>query len=163
MFIDKLKDLRIPAFHQSGWFDGDGIGTKLNYLAMAADGHLNQKLTIGPWGHADVASRSYAGQDFGKAAVVDLQRDYVRWFAHWLKGLDNGILRESLVSIFVMGSNRWLRGPTYPLPQNRFEKVYLSTGGRLSFTAPATARTTTTTIPQTPRPNPVPPKAAPIS
>ena len=26
-FLDKLKDVNIPVFHQSGWFDGDGIGT----------------------------------------------------------------------------------------------------------------------------------------
>ncbi|UCH94433.1 MAG: CocE/NonD family hydrolase, partial [Candidatus Aminicenantes bacterium] len=33
-FLDKLKDLDIPVFLQSGWYDGDGIGTKLNYLRL---------------------------------------------------------------------------------------------------------------------------------
>ena len=36
MFADKLKGFNIPVFHQSGWYDGDGIGTKMNYLKMAA-------------------------------------------------------------------------------------------------------------------------------
>jgi len=48
MFLDKLKDVNIPVFHQSGWYDGDGIGAKLNYLKMASYGHANQKLAIGP-------------------------------------------------------------------------------------------------------------------
>src|SRR6516165_254498 len=129
MFGDKLKDLAIPVFHQSGWFDGDGIGTKLNYLQMAAYGHKNQKLTIGPWEHTDTASQIAMFRDFGPEAAIDLQRDYLRWFDHWLQGMDNGIEKEPAVSLFVMGSNRWLRGPQYPLPQTQYEKLYLTSGG----------------------------------
>jgi hypothetical protein len=140
MFPGRLKDVRIPVFHQSGWFDGDGIGSKLNYLATASYGHVLQKLTIGPWPHADTASRSLGDRDFSGAAAIDLQRDYLRWFDYWLKGMDNGILKEPLVSMFVMGSNRWLHGATYPLPETRFEKLYLAGGGRLTFTPPTGAQ-----------------------
>lgn len=129
-FLDRLSEVRIPVFHQSGWFDGDGIGTKLNYLRMTAAGHPYQKLVLGPWGHSDTAARAFAGRDFGPEAAIDLPRDYLRWFDYWLKGVDNGIAREPLVSLFVMGSNRWLRGPSYPLPQTRFEKWYLASGGK---------------------------------
>jgi putative CocE/NonD family hydrolase len=129
-FLDKLKDVNIPAFHQSGWFDGDGIGTKLNYLRMKENGHANQKLTIGPWGHTDTSARKLGDHDFGPQAVIDLQRDYLRWFDFWLKGVDNGITREPLVSIFVMGTNQWLHGNSYPLPETKFTKLYFSGGGR---------------------------------
>jgi len=47
-FLDRLKDVNIPVFHQSGWFDGDGIGSKLNYLRMKESGHPNQKLVLAP-------------------------------------------------------------------------------------------------------------------
>jgi putative CocE/NonD family hydrolase len=144
-FLERLKDVTIPVYHQSGWFDGDGIGSKLNYLAMARHGHRYQKLVLGPWGHTDEAARSLGDRDFGADALVDLQRSYLRWFDHWLKGVDNGIDREPLVSIFVMGSNQWLHGPTYPLPGTHFEKWYLAGGhantsggaGRLSPEPPA--------------------------
>jgi len=129
-FLDRLKGVDIPVFHQSGWYDGDGIGTKLNYLAMRRAGHGNQKLVIGPWGHTDQATRRIGDRDFGPQAIVDLQRDYLRWFDCWLKGVDNGILKEPLVKIFVMGSNKWLEGDTYPLPQTEFQKWYLGSGGR---------------------------------
>jgi putative CocE/NonD family hydrolase len=140
MFASRLKDVRIPVFHQSGWFDGDGIGTKLNYLAMAGYGHALQKLIVGPWPHSDTASRSLGDRDFGGAAAIDLQRDYLRWFDYWLKGIDNGILKEPLVSMFVMGSNRWVYGAKYPLPETRFEKLYLADEGRLLFTPPANSQ-----------------------
>jgi putative CocE/NonD family hydrolase len=130
-FLEHLKDVRIPVYHQSGWFDGDGIGSKLNYQHMAAHGHPYQKLVLGPWGHSDQSARRIGDRDFGPKALVDLQRSYLRWFDYWLKGIDNGIAtREPLVSLFVMGSDEWVHGPTYPLPETRFEKWYLSSGGK---------------------------------
>jgi uncharacterized protein len=147
-FLDLLKDVNLPVFHQSGWFDGDGIGTKLNYLRMISHGHPNQKLVLGPWGHQDESSRMIGDRDFGQEAIVDLQQSYLRWFDYWLKGIDNGIIKEPLVNLFVMGSNKWLRGAVYPLPETRFEKWYLSSSGgantskgdgRLSVETPAAA------------------------
>ena len=129
-FLDRLKDVNIPAFHQSGWFDGDGIGSKMNYLRMKEYGHPHQKLTLGPWGHTDTASSRFGDRDFGPQASIDLQRDYLRWFDYWLKGVENGIAKEPLVSLFVMGDNKWVHGDVYPLPNTRFEKWYLASGGR---------------------------------
>jgi putative CocE/NonD family hydrolase len=164
-FLDRLKDVKIPVFHQSGWFDGDGIGSKLNYLAMARHHHRNQKLVLGPWGHTDEAMRRLGDHDFSQTAVIDLQRAYLRWFDHWLKGVDNGIDKEPLVSIFVMGTNEWLHGDTYPLAGTRFEKWYLHSDGkantskgdgRLSPEAPAanTAADQYTYDPGEPTPDP---------
>ncbi len=128
-FHGRLQDLDIPVFHQSGWFDGDGIGTKLNYMRMLSHGHRNQKLVLGPWGHTDTATRRVRHRDFGEAAIMDLQREYLRWLDHWLKGVDNGIDKEPLVKLFVMGSNKWLTGDTYPLPETRLTTFYLGSGG----------------------------------
>jgi putative CocE/NonD family hydrolase len=129
-FLERLKDVNIPAFHQSGWFDGDGIGTKLNYLAMAAAGHPDQKLILGPWGHQDKATRQIGDLDFGPQALLDLPTLYLRWFDYWLKGVANGILEEPLVKIFVMGSNKWLEGEAYPLPYTQMQKWFLGSGGK---------------------------------
>ena len=128
-FLDRLEKVRIPVFHQSGWFDGDGIGSKLNYLKMRSHGHAQQKLVLGPWGHTDTAARRIRDRDFGEAAIIDLQDQYLRWLDHWLKGENNGIEKEPLVSLFVMGSNQRLHGDEYPLPETRFEKWYLASAG----------------------------------
>ena len=147
-FLRHLGPLDIPVFHQSGWFDGDGIGSKLNYLAMRSFGHRNQKLTLGPWGHTDTATRQMGERDFGPNAIIDLQRDYLRWMDRWLKGIDNGIDREPLVSLFVMESNRWIHGDTYPLPETQLTRLYLDSdgganslngNGRAVFEAPGAA------------------------
>ena len=67
--------------------------------------------------------------DFGPGAIVDLQRQYLRWFDYWLKGVDNGVTKEPMVNIFVMSSNRWLRGDSFPLKGTRFEKWYIGSAG----------------------------------
>ena len=128
-FLDKLKKVKIPVFHQSGWFDGDGIGSKLNYLKMKSHGHQNQKLTLGPWGHTAEAHRRARGRDFGPRAIVDMPNQYLRWFDRWLKGIKNGIDKEPLVQIFVMGTNVWLKGNTYPLEGTKMQKWFLHSGG----------------------------------
>jgi uncharacterized protein len=135
-FLDKLAGVNIPVFHQSGWFDGDGIGTKLNYLRMVSHGHTHQKLTLGPWGHTDTATRMVRERDFSESAIIDLQRDYLRWFDYWLRGIQNGVENEPLVNVFVMGANEWLHGQAYPLEETRFEKLYLAGDGQLSFDPP---------------------------
>jgi len=125
-----LAGFDIPVYHQSGWFDGDGIGSKLNYLGMAAHGHTRQKLVLGPWGHTDTDSRfGESGIDWGPHAVVDLQTSYLRWMDRWLKEIENGIDEEPLVSLFVMGTNDWLHGNTYPLEGTELTKFYLSSAG----------------------------------
>ena len=132
-FLEHLHELDIPVYHQSGWFDGDGIGSKLNYLAMAKHGHTHQKLVLGPWGHTAQATRRGPGdRDFGPNAIIDLERSYLRWLDRWLKGIENGIDKEPLVSLFVMGSNDWLHGDTYPLPETKFTRLYLASKGNAS-------------------------------
>lgn len=128
-FREKLKDLDLPVFLQSGWYDGDGIGTKLNYLELRKSRNPNIKMVVGPWGHADQASARLGDTEFGPQALLDLKTLYLRWFDYWLKGIDNRITQEPLVKLFVMGSNRWIEGPVYPLPQTVFTRFYLSSQG----------------------------------
>ncbi len=148
-YLDKLKSLDIPVFLQSGWYDGDGIGTKLAYLALNKSQKKPIKLVLGPWEHTDTSTSSVRGRDVGEEAVIDLQRRYLQWFDHWLKEEDTGILDEPLVSIYVINSKEWLHGETYPLPQTRYRKLYLTsrTGantlrgdGRLVWQTPASQK-----------------------
>jgi uncharacterized protein len=130
-YLDDLPRIDLPVFIQSGWFDGDGIGSKLAYARLAAHARKPVKLVLGPWGHTDQAARTLGDRDFGpEALAIDLSREYLRWFDRWLKGIDNGIDRGPLVSVFAMGSNRWLRGNRYPLEGTVLENWYLSSAGK---------------------------------
>lgn len=128
-FMEKLKDLDIPVFLQSGWFDGDAIGTKLNYMELKKSKNKYIKMIVGPWGHTSQSSSRIGDWDFGKDAAMDLQSKYLKWFDYWLKGIDNKITEEPLVQVFSMFSNKWHKSNEYPLPETQFTKYYLSSGG----------------------------------
>jgi putative CocE/NonD family hydrolase len=133
-FLEKLKDLDIPVFLQSGWFDGDGIGTKLSYLRLKQSKNKYIKMIVGPWGHTDQASTQVGGEEMGEEAGIDLLKLYRRWFDYWLKGIDTKILEEPLVQLYAMNSRQWLKADTYPLPGTRFTPFYLSsTDGAISL------------------------------
>src|SRR5262249_2245761 len=129
VFLERLARVRIPVFHQTGWLDGTSIGTRINSQRMVACGHPHQKLMIGPWDHAGRIT-TVTGRDRG-GDVIDLQGETLAWFEQWLKGIDTDILREPRVTVFVLGSNRWLTGDTYPLPETRQETWFLARRRRL--------------------------------
>ncbi len=55
---------------------------------------------------------------------------YLRWFDHWLKGIDNGVTNMPKVRVYVMGANRWRTADEWPLPGTRFTKYFLHSGGK---------------------------------
>jgi uncharacterized protein len=89
-----------------------------------------QKLIIGPWPHFVNSTRQLAGVDFGKSALIDLRTLKLRWFDHWLKGVENGITNEPPVEIFVMGVNQWRKENEWPLERTRYEEYYFHSSGK---------------------------------
>ena len=56
----------------------------------------------------------------------------VRWHEYWAKGIDNGIMDEPPIKIFVMGINKWKFENEWPLARTQYTKFYLQPGGGLS-------------------------------
>ena len=54
-----------------------------------------------------------------------LNRQMLRWFDHWLKGIDTGIMGEPEVAIFDAGTRQWRYENEYPLKRTRWTKFYL--------------------------------------
>ena len=50
-FLDSLRTMSIPVFHNAGAFDALTTATILNYRRMRTHGHGHQKLVVGPWPH----------------------------------------------------------------------------------------------------------------
>lgn len=126
-FYNEFPKIGIPALHISGWFDGDEIGTNLNWDAMRGKG--NQWLIYGPWTHFFNSSTKIGDTEFGEGAMIDLETLYVRWFDTWLKHKDVGLNKIPKVQAFVMGENRWATGADWPLPQSKSRSFYLSASG----------------------------------
>jgi hypothetical protein len=60
-----------------------------------------------------------------------LRSEMLRWYDHWLKGIDSGMLAEPAVKYFVAGSNEWRHGADWPLPETQWTRLYLASWERL--------------------------------
>lgn len=60
----------------------------------------------------------------------------VRWFDHWLKDNDTGMLDEPPISVWVQGRNQWRFEDAWPLERTAWTKLYLREAGRLSTDEP---------------------------
>ncbi|MHB8566502.1 MAG: CocE/NonD family hydrolase [Nitrososphaerales archaeon] len=99
----------------------------------------------GDWGiyrsHLPAAFRSWETikapklMIIGPSAYLDrplyqLQYESLRWFDYWLKGVENGIMKEAPVRLFIDG--RWKNAQEWPLPETKWTPFYLHEGSLLS-------------------------------
>ncbi|MBI4969052.1 MAG: CocE/NonD family hydrolase [Rhodospirillales bacterium] len=60
----------------------------------------------------------------------------LRWYDHWLKGNDTGVLDEAPVRYFVKGVNLWQNSACWPPAGIAYQPFYLHEQGGLSTTPP---------------------------
>ena len=60
----------------------------------------------------------------------------LRWYDHWLKGNDTGIMDEPPIRILVQGTNAWREEREWPLARTRWTRFYLHANAGLSGDAP---------------------------
>ena len=122
-----LGECDVPALWIGGWYDSFLDGTLSGFHHVAARGIAPQHLVVGPWAHIPW-SRRVGAVDFGPEAESAIDELQVRWFDHWLKKLDTGLLAEPAVRLFEMGGDGWQTFDRWPDPPGRV--LYLSSGGR---------------------------------
>jgi putative CocE/NonD family hydrolase len=138
-------NITVPILTVEGWYDiflqgalEDDIAVRK--VAKTPEARAGKRLMIGPWAHSvggrvALTNGRNGGappdpQDFGDNAAVNLRLVYLRWFDHWLKGIDNGVATEAPVKLFVMGLNYWRDEQEWPLARTQYTKYYISSGGR---------------------------------
>lgn len=84
------SSIRVPTFVIGGWYDGyrDSVPRMLENLEAPVKG------MVGPWAHA-WPNRPYPEPG------MEWRREAVRWFDHWLKGDDTGIMDEPWFAVYV--------------------------------------------------------------
>jgi len=60
----------------------------------------------------------------------------LRWYDHWLKGIDTGVMDEPPITILVQGSNQWRHENEWPLARTHWTRLYLGAQGRLKDELP---------------------------
>lgn len=141
----KHARVQVPTLNMGGWYDIFLADSIAHFQAMQRLGRPT-KLLIGPWTHLN--QRQPVGElNFGSGsqlAFINLQTDFLRlqlrWFDHWLKGIDTGMLQEAPIRIFVMGANVWRDEQEWPLGRSVDTRFYLHADSRLSTQPPDAER-----------------------
>nr|WP_237535958.1 CocE/NonD family hydrolase [Streptomyces sp. SID3343] len=134
----------VPAFLLGGWHDLFQRGALMNYAGLQnawAGRPIGQpmvagqavtdryQLLMGPWYH-----------DPRQDPSLDLPGLQLKWYDHWLKGMDTGITGAAdpkPLHVKELGTNRWLDTRTYPFTGADPTRLYLDKGRTGS--APASA------------------------
>ncbi len=129
----RLDRVKVPVLGIAGWYD-DARGTIRNYEAM-------NRLATHPLHHVVMDAGAHKGidyvnGDFGPQGRIDSRMLQLRWFDHYLKGIDNGVEKDAPLYLFVMGDNRWRQEQEWPLARTQWTDFYLRAGGVLDTTAP---------------------------
>jgi uncharacterized protein len=138
---ERYDQVTVPSLNIGGWYDLFIGGTLANYQGIRDHGGSDlarkPRLIVGPWAHG-VNGGEFPSGSFGMLAnsvltgVIETQ---IRFFDHYVRGVDNGIEAEPPVKIFVMGANVWRNEDDWPLPDTKYTPYYLHSSGRANSSA----------------------------
>jgi uncharacterized protein len=93
--------IEVPVYAVAGWSDGYTDASPRLLAGLAGP----RKGLIGPWSHA-FPNDSVPGPEIG------FLEEALRWWDHWLKGIDTGIMDEPMLRV-------WMQYYTPPAPHHR--------------------------------------------
>jgi len=122
--IDQINSSGIPVYLINGWYDPLARENFLIYANLT----VPKRLLVRP---ADHGQADEPGEDLDYAAEVQ------RWFDYWLKGIDNGIMKEQPIHYYLMGmdiKDAWQSTGVWPLNNGETTRYYFE-GGESGGTA----------------------------
>ncbi len=131
--------IRCPVYAIGGWADGYSNAVPRLLKGLRAP----RKGLIGPWAHV-FPHRGIPGPSIG------FLQEAIRWWDHWLKGRDSGIMDEPMLRVWMQESvrpepqyetrpGRWVAESVWPSPRIRPRRWYLNPGRLQSEPAPTEA------------------------
>jgi putative CocE/NonD family hydrolase len=116
-----------PVFAVSGWADGyrSAVLRLMEGLACPRKG------LIGPWSH------TYPMEPQAPGPAIGFLQECRRWFDHWLKGVDTGVMDEPALRVWLQDSapplptyperpGRWVGEPGWPSPNVVSRELHLA-------------------------------------
>jgi putative CocE/NonD family hydrolase len=131
--IEEYAAVQVPVYAVGGWADSynNSVPRLLAGLSVPRKG------LIGPWAHT-------FPEMGGPEPVIGFLQDSLRWWDHWLKDIDTGIMDEPMLRCWIQDSvppatyyaerpGRWVADPSWPSPHVGQETLYLTSNGAASW------------------------------
>lgn len=168
-----FEQMDVPCFTVGSWYDYMNQGSIQSFVGRQHHGgpgsRGKQQLFIGPWLHGGLPKSNRIGEMvYPENARFDVTSHMLRWFDHYLKGVDNGINRDPAVRYYVMGAvgetgapgNVWRTAPDWPVSAKRVA-YYFHENGMLNTEKPTVKPSSTSYESDPNRPMEIPGTAFP--
>lgn len=136
---DDLSRIDCPVLSVAGWSDP---GYVMNVSRLLTGLNVPCRGIIGAWGHR-------WPNEAAPGPGIDIIGQLDRWFGHWLKGIDNDVLDDPALKIWILDGvpadpNRaerpgyWIKEDVWPSPNVSTRSLMLSPGRLAEEQGPAT-------------------------
>lgn len=122
----KYDQIKVPVYSGGPWMPGGFRGFSQSAFDDFNAPELNVPKKMSIFGHHD---------DSLLPGLPEYREEILRWWDHWLKGVDTGIMDEPPIRIYVIGDNQYRYEKEWPLARTQWTKFYLRTFNRLSTDA----------------------------
>lgn len=135
--LQHLRDIKPAMLVVGGWYDTENLFGALHTYAAIENNNPNtdNRLVMGPWFHGQWAGndgQSLGAVNFGsKTSEYYIDQIEVPFFSYHLKG--QGKLDIAEATMFETGRNRWHSLDSWPPKTGEQKKLFLQSGGGLSF------------------------------
>ncbi len=95
----------------------------------------SQRAVIGSWNHG--ASQNASPYFSVNSQRISLMYEWLRFFDHYLKGIDAGVDAGKVLFYYTMGEERWKQTKVWPIIGAQNRRLYMASDNSLSESAPA--------------------------
>jgi len=121
-----IAESGIALYNRGGWFDYH-VRCTTNWFATLTETNPS-KMLLTPATHGTGPYWSYFGLVYSS---TEHYKEKLRFFDHYLKGIENGINKEPPIYIYVMNGNRWRFENEWPIGRKVDTKYYFAEGNTL--------------------------------
>lgn len=129
-YKNKIGNSGTAIYRIGGWYDGA-------LAKSCVEGYMNTdntvKVLVGPWDHGPQNNVSPFAET--KDVNLNVKLEMLRFFDHYLKGIENGINTEPAITYYTIGEEAWKTANTWPARNTQNLKLYLSADNKLALTA----------------------------
>jgi uncharacterized protein len=107
----RLGQVKIPSYFGCGWYMNE-LHLKGAFDGYNGTGSIPKRMMVGPrpW-----PLRPWAGYHY----------EMLRWYDHWLKGMDTRVMEGAPIQLYIHGDDRWRAEHEWPLERTQWKELFL--------------------------------------
>lgn len=119
--IKAIESSGVPIYLIDGWYDAGMSKGNIDAWMNASN---VRKVLMGPWDHGPTGDVSPYAKT--KKITFNINLEMLRFFDHYLKGIDNDIDKEPILTYYTIAEEKWDTAGTWPVSRAIRANMYLS-------------------------------------